>query len=406
MTEITQKRRHLAWKIAGVLVLALVVSGAWVAWRAKRDYEILKDWRQQVRSLIQSGETIGSKPASQTFEPAYLEAVFGDEPELVKALRDVIAKGLAEDTSLNLGEVSAMIVTYRKGADGSISNVAAHVLGGFAVARRRPGMNRGGFFSAQVDPAVWNTANTALSMFGRDYVIFADPTTGNDQEKLRVAMTSGNIMPLVDSIREQDIHYRLIFPEPKRVMPTQLRAHVQACIMRGTLAPYKGRSELQILSRDAKSAAFTEGILRDLRLASLIALKNRFDGVVHRTDWGDSVSSWWAVEMAQTLDNSSLGSSNSLVSFNTQYERRMVNAVFKSLERMGRDMSQMSKVRDDRLDPRLADAALKSDSPLHYWSNEHRWGPDWPIGPPTTNQTQAGNGAPSAPGAGTVGGRI
>jgi hypothetical protein len=386
MTEITTKRVRWGWRISGILLLAVVVCGTWVAWRAKRDYEVLKGWRQQVRSLIQSGETIGSKPASQTFEPSYLEAVFGDEPGLVTALQEIITKGLKEDSSLNLGEVSAMIVTYRKGPDGTVSNVAAHVLGGFAVAKRRPGMNRDGFFAAQIDPAVWNTANTTLSLLGRDYVIFADPNTGNDQEKLRVAMTGGNIMPLVEAIREQEIYYRIVFPEPKRVMPTQLRAHVQACVVRGMLAPYKGRSEVQILSRDDKSAVFTAGILSDFRLASLLALRGRFDGIVHQTDWGNHVSSWWAVEMAQTLDRSSLTASNSLVTFNADYERRMVNVVLKSLERMGRDMSQMSKVRDDRLDPRLADAAMQSTSPLHYWSSEHRWGPDWHIGVPTTNK--------------------
>ena len=390
MTETTSKRRRWIRRTAGLLALTLVASGAWVAWRAKRDYEILKDWRGQVRSLMDSGESIGTKPAAKTFEPTYLEAVFGDEPGLVPALRDVIAKGLAEDSSLNLGEVSAMIVTYRKGADGTISNVAAHVLGGFSVGRRRPGFNKDGFFAHQLDANVWNTANTALSVFGRDYVIFSDPNTGNDQEKLRVAMTSGNILPLVESIRHQDLFYRVVFPEPKRIMPTQLKPHVQACILRGSLGVFLGRTELQVLSRDGRSAAFAEGLLRDLRVASLLALKGRFDGVVHKMDWGDQISNWWAVEMANTLERSALSSSNSLVSFDAKYERRMVNVVFKSIERMGRDMSTMSKIRDDKLDPRLADAAAQSTSPLHYWSSEHRWGPDWPIGPTPTNGVPAG----------------
>ena len=68
----------------------------------------------------------------------------------------------------------------------------------------------------------------------------------------------------------------------------------------------------------------------------------------------------------------------------SDFERVMVNVVLKTIERMGRDMSQMRGTLEERTDPRLVDARMQSSKPLHYWSDDHQWGPDWPI-PAETN---------------------
>ena len=85
--------------------------------------------------------------------------------------------------------------------------------------------------------------------------------------------------------------------------------------------------------------------------------------------------------MADTIDAASLEKQQNIISLKSAFDRPMVNAMLKTIERMGRDMAAMRLIRDDKLDPRLADAQLKSDKPLHYWSEAHQWGPDWPIPP-------------------------
>jgi hypothetical protein len=69
-----------------------------------------------------------------------------------------------------------------------------------------------------------------------------------------------------------------------------------------------------------------------------------------------------------------------IVRLKSKYERTMVNATLKSIERMGRDLAQMQGSLEEKLDPRLVDARMRTTKPQHYWSEEHKWGPDWPIG--------------------------
>lgn len=383
-----------------LLVLLGLVAGTTIFLRGKRLFTTAQDWRKEMRYLIENGGTIGEVPATEAFEDGYLEAVFGGDPELLGKLRGVISKGLAEDPSLSLGEVAAMLVTYRKNGDNRVEDVVAHVIGGFPLGQRKPGFHRDGYFAAQIDRNLWNTGNSILSFLGRDIVLFADESVANAQQNVLESILSGDVMPLVEMLKDKPIHFTAVFPDPRRVVPAQLRPHIQAFIVKGHLAAYEGSYDITILTPNPESASYTLSMVYDMKLAAQLALQGRFQGVVLQQQWGPHIPVWWAHEMANNLQRMTLEKQQNLVRLRLDFERVMVNATLKSIERMGRDLMQMRGSLDEKLDPRLVDVRLRSDKPLHYWSDPHRWGPDWPIAAPTnttpspTEDTTAPNAVP------------
>ena len=363
--------------ITGCLTIAIL---AFVGFRGYRMADMARDFEAQVRYMIENGATIGAAPAETTFSDIYLEAMFGDNPELLDQLRSVVRRGLEEDPDINLGEVSAMIVTHRQDEDGEVSDVAAHIVGGFPIGRMAPQFHRDGFFRTQVDKNLWTAGNTVLRFLGRDMVLFADEDVAQTQTEIIEGILQGNIIPLVNNL-EKPIHYTAVFPDPRRVVPNQLRHHVQAIVLRGSIAPYEGRSEVILLTTTPRSATYTASVVSDLKRVAEIALKTKFKGVVQDTEWGPMIDPWWAYEMVETSKEAQLEREENIVRMRTEYERVMVNAVLKTLERFGRDWRAMRLTHEERMDPREVDRLMATRKPLHYWSDEHRWGPDWPIGP-------------------------
>lgn len=378
------KMRH--WLMAfGALVLTVAGTAGFVAFRAKRSYDILRDWQAQARHQAATGGSIGTAPAARTFEAAYLEVVFGHEPTLIPQMKALIAKGLAEEPLLNMGEVAAMIATYSKSPQGAIEDVAIHVMGNFEVGKRKPGFNKDGYFAAHLDRNLFQAGNNIIGLLGRDLVVFADEKSGHMHQKVREAVLGGDIMPFVGMVTNQPVHFIAVFPDPKRVMPTQLRPHIQTCIFRGFLSEQAGRYEVDFMNKDSRSALYSLSIINDLKLASMLALRTRLGGTPQKTAWGNHVSTWWAFQMAETLDSASLEKTQNVVRITTDFKRTMVNASIKAVERLGRDVAAMRMIREDRLDPRIVDDKLKSSTPLNYWGEAHRWGPDWPAAPLNTN---------------------
>jgi hypothetical protein len=378
------------------VVLAIVGASAYVLIRGKRLVQTAYDLRNQIRYLIQNGGTIGEVPASEAFEDGYLEAVFGGDPELLGKLRGVIAKGLAEDPTLSLGEVAAMVITYRKNGENRIEDVVAHVIGGFPLAQRKPGFHRDGYFRAQLDQNLWNTGNSMISFLGRDIVIFADEKVANAQQNVLEAVLAGDILPLAEMIQDRPIYFTAVFPDPRRVVPPQLRPHIQAFIFKGHLAPNDGSYDITILTPNPESASYTLSMVYDMKLVAEIALQGRMGGIVFQREWGPHIPVWWAHEMVHNLQRATLEKEVNLVRMRMRFERVMVNATLKSIERMGRDLAQMRGSLDEKLDPRLVDQRLRSNKPLHYWSEAHQWGPDWPIASPE-RQREADTEPPVAP---------
>lgn len=373
------------WAALICLVAVVVIAGL----RARRLYYVARDWKDEIRYLIESGGTIGAAPASETFAGEYLDAIFGGDPELLAHLKTVIGKGLAEDPTLNLGEVSAMIVTYRRTADGKIEDVVATVVGGFPLGRRKPGFHSDGFFKHQLDDRLWETGNSMLGFLGRDLVPFAEPQAEQAHNEIIESVMQGDIVPLATSLN-RPLYFTAVFPEPKRVVPPQLRPHLQALILKGHLSQQEGAYETILLSPSTKSATYALSLVQDLRVASLIFLKARWQGAMVATAWGQQPGTWWAKAYADMLETSRVEKDQNIVRMKSSFERVMVNASLKTLERMGRDMRQMKGSLEERMDPRLVDAGMQSGKPLNYWDKNHQWGPDWPVAGSNTN-------APTAP---------
>lgn len=362
-----------------MLVIGGATLGVVTGYRAKRLYHTAKEWKTEVRYLIENGGTIGEAPASEAMDQGYLEAVFGGDPDLLAKLRSVIAKGMAEDPAMNLGEVAAMVVTYHINNDKRVEDVAAHIIGGFPLGQRKRGFHRDGFFRHQIDGSLWNAGNSAVAFLGRDILVFADEAVVNKQQELLESILSGNIIPLANSIIERPLHYTAVFPDPRRVVPPQLKAHVQAVIIKGHFAPDDGSWEMMVLTPNPESASYALSIIYDMKLAGQMALQSRFTGIELETAWGKHIPTWWAHEMVKTMTKTSIEKEQNIVRMKTTFERPMVNAALKSIERMGRDLAQMQGSLEEKLDPRLVDARMKTTKPQHYWSEEHKWGPDWPI---------------------------
>ena len=161
-------KRKIILSGLGLFLLAAIGTGAFLAHRAKRLYTTAKDWLSEVRYLIENNGTIGEAPAAEAMDQGYLEAVFGGDPDLLAKLRTVIAKGMAEDPSMNLGEVAAMVVTYHMNGDKRVEDVAAHIIGGFPLGQRKRGFHRDGFFRHQIDQNLWNSGHSAIGFLGRD----------------------------------------------------------------------------------------------------------------------------------------------------------------------------------------------------------------------------------------------
>jgi len=246
-------------------------------------------------------------------------------------------------------------------------------------------MHRGGYFYQLIDRDLWTLGNSMVGFLGREMLLFTEPGYADEHRRILDAALQGDIMPLVESLR-QPLYYVAVFPEPYRVTPPTLRNHVRTAILRGHLARYEGSTELLLLCRSPASARYTLAALRDLRTAAEVALRTKWKGVKRQTPWGPMVDPWWAFEMAETLHNLNFELERNVIHVRTGYGRVMVNVVLKTMERAGRDLAQMRGTLQERLDPRLVDARLQTRKPLHYWSEEHRWGPNWPIPPPETNR--------------------
>ena len=365
-----------------LLVLSVVLIGlgalGYYGLRFYRASTMGADALSQVRFLVQSGGTIGEVPADMALSSGYLAAIFGDSPELLEQLQRVIQRGLAEDTSIRLGEVAAMVVTYRTSEDGEVEDVVAHVIGGFPLARRRPGFHRDGYFRGLIDSHLWEMGNTLVGYLGRDMLLFAEDHLIEQHEEFLEAIFAGNIMPLIHSM-DRPFHYTAVFPDPRHLLPPRLRRHVQAVVVKGELSPHEGFWDALLITPSARSAAYAQSIFSDMRTLAIFGLETKWRGVKRKVEWGYQIDPWWAYEMVQNLKEGELVQEENTVRMRTEFDRVMVNVVMKCVERMSRDLAQQRMTQGERMDPRLTDARLATRKPQHYWMEEHRWGPDWPF---------------------------
>ncbi len=360
-----------------VTIMTLVVVG----YRSARVYQHAQDWQAQIKYLVETGDSIGTAPADSALSDTYLEVVFGDDPELLNALKQAVQRGTRESPGVLQGDVSAIIVTYRRNGGNEIENVAVHLMGEFPLGQRQISMHPGGFFAQQIDQHLWQTADAGIRFLGRDLVVWSvDEEDDHAQRDLISAFFSGEVVIIAESLVEKPMHYTAVLPAPRQLVPLKLRPHVRAIVMNGFLAPEEGFMETIFLTSSERASARVASILYDTKLSAEIALRTRFAGAVQETAWNPQhIPVWWSYEMANSINGTELVRRERTVTLTSRYQRRMVNAVLKTMERFGRDFSAIKGIQEDKLDPRVVDARMRTTKPNHYWSEAHRWGPDWPI---------------------------
>jgi hypothetical protein len=368
--------------LALVALLLAGATGAHYAYRAYRVASIAVDWRDQIRyQFAEEGAILSGSPSDQVFNTEFLRAIFGDNPALLKRLTASISAGLADPRKLQLAEIAAMLVTYRVGEDEEVRNLCITNIGSYKTNRLKPGFHRDGYMQSLLDRELYQVGNTIIGFLGRDVEMLAADEDKDAQMKIIDSLFTGEVTNLVEAI-EQPLFHTLVIPNPRRLLPPQLRPHVSTIIVKGSMHKYHSDTEMLLLCPSPRSAATTAAVIGDLKLAKETLLKTKFGGVAEMKPWGPHVECWWAFEAVMTSEKALLQQDQNLVRYHTTYGRVMNNVVLKGCERMGRDLLAMSKINEERKDPRLADAEMRSGRPSNYWSSSHHWGPNWPIAPP------------------------
>ncbi|MDD2236280.1 MAG: hypothetical protein PHG65_03615 [Kiritimatiellae bacterium] len=406
--------------VAALSVVAIVAAGgaAFLGYRTYRVYDIAQSWRTQIRYLVESGGSIGTAPASEALSDNYLEMVLGDNRELLDELKGLLHEGMDDTHSLNMGEVAAMNITYNVTPEGSNVNVAAHIAGGFPMESRKPGFHRDGFFNELTDNQLYSLGNRQVQFLGRDMIFFASTNYAEQHQGLMDTMFEGQILPLAESLTNR-LYHVTVFPNPENVLPPQLRKHVQTVVTKGAIGQYDGNWDVIIITKSPESARYVVSIINDMKRTAEITLSSVLGGDAVETQWGKQYV-WWARSMMDMSARSVVDQKANLVRVRTDFKREMVNATLKTVERAMRDYKAIRE-RFDENDPRVAKALAKADAlesqgkrleskgrrMLNYWSEDHQWGPDWPIQPkegerpqplptPTVQPESAPDGLPQA----------
>lgn len=367
--------------VSGISFSVAVLATGYAGSRAVGLNEYVTDVESRVRYLVENGENVGSSPADEALSAEYLELIFGADEDLLAQVKKAVERGMKDTPDALDGQVSGILVTYRRNGDDKTENVVAHIVGEFPLGGRQISMHRDGFFADQVDPNLWSTGDAAIRFLGRDMIVWSNSEEDERiQREIIEAFFAGEVILLAEHILQKPVHFTMVLPAPQEILPSRMKAHVRAVLLNGFLAPDEGSMEVVFLADSERSAARISSMARDLNTSLQLILRTRFQGVVLETAWGDHIPTWWALEMANALDTIELERRNFTVNMSIDFERVMVNAVLKSIERFGRDYSQIRGVQGEKLDPRVVDARMQTRKPSHYWSEAHKWGPNWPFG--------------------------
>ncbi|HAL91660.1 MAG TPA: hypothetical protein DCM68_01385 [Verrucomicrobia bacterium] len=373
-------KRIFLRSLAFCLLVALV-SGAYVGWRAYGVFHTAYGGFKHLRYLLESGETVEGQPADEVLSDNYLLSLFGDNPELVERLKTVVDLGMATDSNLKLGNVSAMIVTYRKGANNEIMDAAIYAVGGFPDPKsKRLGFHSTGFFREEIDSALWLTGNAFINLLGRDIIVFCEQDKAEAHMALLYDLLNGGIMPLAQRIVDAPLHYAIVFPDPKELAPPNLRNILQTVIIKGEMSGDTGKTEMMLVSANPRGAGQVHTITKDMASLARITFHDKFGGYIKQMPWGPMNDTWWSVEYVKLIDSLQVLQDQVLVVVRIEYDRIKNNAILKTIERAGRDIA-MQKSFSLAGELPWEFAYREKDNPSGgYWSPDHRWGPEWPLG--------------------------
>lgn len=375
--------------MASTLVLTAAVLGL-TAFRSVAVYNDVTEIRDHVKYLVETGDSISTESAETALSSAYLEIIFGDNPQLLEQLLGIIDQGMVDAPDMNLGEVAAIIVTYRKNDQGDVEEVVAHIIGEFPLGRRTVNMHPSGYMANRMDENLWNSKRAAINFLGRDIAVWAkDDQVERPQQEIVEAIFAGEVLLVADSIATKPLYFTAVFPAPRDLLPMRMRPHVRAILYNGYMEPAGGKMEIVALCNNERSAQRALAMFHDVLDSAQVGLRARFGGTVTETAWDkEYVESWWAYELANTIQDLDIVQNDQTISISSEYGRVMVNAIMKIIERFGRDYTAIRGVQEEKNLPPDVQEFMKGNPYTPRWTEAHKWGPDWPFPPPNKVDVQ------------------
>jgi hypothetical protein len=360
-------------------LLAVVVAAGFVGYRVWDLYRTASGGYRHLRYLLESGETVEGAPADDVLSDNYLRSLFGDNPDLVEQLKSVVDLGMATDANLRLGNIAAMLVTYRKAGD-EIRDPAIYAIGGFPDPKsERLGFHGTGYFAQEFDPAMWNFGNSLVHLLGRDIVIFCEQDKAESHMALLFDLLHGDIVTLAKRIVEAPLYYAIVFPEPGEVAPPNIKNALQTVLVRGSMEGDKGVCDWMFICPDVRSAGHVETLCRDTIALARATFHDKYGGYIKEMPWGKMNDNWWATEYVDLIDAYTIKVEQKIVRAHAKQNRRQNNAILKTVERLCRDLAAQKAFYAGELPWQLA-FSQKDSSTAGHWSKEHMEGPDWPLG--------------------------
>lgn len=364
-----------------IFLAVVLCTGLYFGWRAGILARTAWGARANLRALLDSGESISGAPANEVLSDDYLRNLFNNNEELVTSLKSVIDTGMATDDSLQLGNVAAMVILYGEDADGAVVDPAVCVVGGFPDPKsERIGFNTHGFLESQLEPSMWTLGFSVVNMFGRDIVLFCEEDKAEMQMERIWNLLNGEILPFARDIVASPVHYTFVVPDPKQLLPPNLRKHVQSIQVSGVLRADDATSETLFVCNSVRAAGYVHHVVRDMADLARVVFHDRFGGYVKEMPWGKMNDQWWAVEAVRTIDESEIVQDNVLVVARNQLDRRQENFLLKLVERCGRDIASQKAMRLDGTRPWDFAYNQSVEGKGRYWSAEHLDGANWPLG--------------------------
>ena len=360
-------------------LLAVVVAAGVVSYRLWDLYRTAKGGYAHLRYLLESGETVEGAPAEDVLSDNYLRSLFGDNPDLVEQLKSVVDLGMATDANLKLGNVAAMVVTYRKSGD-DILDPAIYAIGGFPDPKSaRLGFHATGYLAQEFDPSMWNFGNSLVHLLGRDVIIFCEKDHAEEHMNLLFDLLNGNVYTLAQRIVDAPLYYTFVIPEPREVAPPNIKNAVRTVLVRGSMDADAGFSEWMFMCPDIRSAGHVETLCRDMSSLARATFHDKYGGYIKHMPWGDMNDNWWATEYVAMIDSATIRQEQKVIRVHADQTRRQNNALLKTLERVCRDLAAQKAFMAGELPWDYA-YAIKDSSSGGHWSKNHIEGPDWPLG--------------------------
>ena len=363
-------------RIQALLLTVSLLCGAGAVWTYQKMHAgyVAAD---SFRYFIDRYEAAEAVESGELLTDSYLNLIYGNDPELLGGIQRLLT-GDAGAQTLQMRTISAILTTYQYDENDRVMQLAVRMFGERRMDTRQPGFHKDGYMQYMLDEDLWNCGNTVLAMLGRDIDLKTDKAYLPFQNGLTQSLFTGDLGYILAGI-ERPHYFILSVPSPRGLLPPELRPHVRSMVFKGRLEPEGGQMQAMLYCKNDRSARYTQSVLDGMKLGLEAILRSRYGGRVEKKAWGPQVDTWWSHQLVVTSEDMQIDQNENVVAMDSRFGRITVNTLLKAIERTGRDLEQMRLQLDQKLDPRLADALRENRQHGNYWSNPHRWGPNWPI---------------------------